>query len=98
MNTEKEFIPMDFIKLEKILRHKDDLEIANKVMDQAEQRALHLIEVERQRSDSLELVPGKKFTRLDQGLLYKTLVQKYPDKQDEIDKFWREHGSLSVED
>jgi hypothetical protein len=30
--------------------------------------------------------------------LYKTLVQKYPDKQDEIAKFWREHGSLSVED
>jgi PD-(D/E)XK nuclease superfamily len=98
LTQEKDITAMDLRDLEKILRHKGDLEIANKVMDQAEQRALHLIEVERQRSDSLELVPGKKFTRLDQGLLYKTLVQKYPDKQDEIDKFWREHGSLSVED
>jgi hypothetical protein len=46
----------------------------------------------------LEVVRGKKFTRLDQGLLYKTLVQKYPDKRNEIDAFWRENGSISVED
>lgn len=94
----KDITEMDVTDLEKILRYKEDLEIANKVMEQAEQRALHLIREEGRHSDSLEVVPGRKFTRLDQGLLYKTLVQKYPDKQDEIAKFWREHGSLSVED
>jgi hypothetical protein len=31
-------------------------------------------------------------------MLYKSLVQKYPDKKNEIDQFWREHGSLSVGD
>jgi Protein of unknown function (DUF2800) len=94
----KNITEMDLRDLEKILRFKEDLEIANKVMEQAEQRALHLIQEEGQHSDSLEVVRGKKFTRLDQGLLYKTLVQKYPDKRNEIDAFWRENGSISVED
>jgi hypothetical protein len=27
-------------------------------------------------------------------MFYKSLVQKYPDKKNEIDQFWREHGKL----
>ncbi len=89
---------MDLSELERLLRFKDDLEVGKKVMDQAEKRALHLIQEENQRSDALEVIPGKKFTRLNPSLLYKTLVEKYPDRKEDIDNFWREHGSLNVED
>jgi hypothetical protein len=98
LTQDKDISEMDLNDLEKLLQFKDDLDVAKKVMEQAEQRALHLIREEGQHSDSLEIVPGRKFTRLDQGLLYKTLVQKYPDRKNDIDDFWREHGSLSVED
>jgi hypothetical protein len=79
------------------LRYKEALEIAQKVMAQAEQRALHLLQQPGQRSDALEVVPGRKYTRLEPALLYKNLVQQYPERQAEIDAFWREHGALSVE-
>jgi len=98
LTQDKDVNEMDLSELERLLRFKDDLEVGKKVMDQAEKRALHLIQEENQRSDALEVIPGKKFTRLNPSLLYKTLVEKYPDRKEDIDNFWREHGSLNVED
>jgi hypothetical protein len=95
---DKEVTDMSLHELERLLRYKEDLDVANKVMGQAEKRALHLIQAENEHSDSLEVIPGKTFTRLNPSLLYKTLVEKHPDQKEEIDTFWREHGSLSVED
>ncbi len=98
LTQDKEVTDMALSELERLLRFKDDLDVANKVMGQAEKRALHLIQDDNERSNTLEVIPGKKFTRLNPQLLYKTLVERYPDQKEDIDKFWREHGSLSVED
>jgi hypothetical protein len=98
LTQDKDVSEMALSELEKLLRFKEALDVANKVMGQAEKRALHLIQEENERSETLEVIQGKKFTRLNPSLLYKTLVAKYPDRKEDIDAFWRDHGSLNVED
>jgi hypothetical protein len=98
LTQDKDVSEMALNELERLLRFKEALDVANKVMSQAEKRALHLLQEGNERSDTLEVIPGKKFTRLNPSLLYKTLVAKYPDQKEAIDVFWREHGSLNVED
>jgi len=93
----KDATNMRLEELERLLAYKEGLEVAQKVMDQAEQRALHLMEQGGQRSEALEVVPGRKYTKLDQTLLYRSLVEQHPHRKAEIDEFWRRHGSLSVE-
>jgi hypothetical protein len=97
LSQRKDLTEMGLEELERLLRYKEALEIAQKVMGQAEQRALQLLQQPGQRSDALEVVPGRKYTRLEPALLYKNLVQQYPERQADIDAFWREHGALSVE-
>jgi hypothetical protein len=97
LSQRKDANEMSLDELERLLRYKENLEVATKVMNQAEQRALHLIQQEGQHSEALEVVPGRKYTKLDQGLLYQSLVEQHPHHKGEIDEFWRRHGSLSVE-
>jgi hypothetical protein len=98
LSQRKDITEMSLEELERLLRYKEQLDVARKVMDQAEQRALHLIQEKGQSSPALDVVPGRKYTRLDPALLYKSLVAQYPQRQDEIDAFWRQHGTLSVEE